>query len=140
MPATLTRNSQSDDLSARFPSTTVVVASPTAAAETIIATLTIPNFGNLAVVSGVQVFGWAAYTVGTSGTAVTLKIRQTSVSGTTVVSTGALTKTAANLYTDDVQGVDTAPPTGGVYELTMQVTNGAAASTVSAVYLGAVIV
>jgi hypothetical protein len=127
------------DLSARFPSTTVVGASPAAAAETIIGTLTIANFANIAVVSGIQLSGWAAYTVGTNGTAVQLRIRQTNVAGAVIAATGALTKTAASLYVDDVMGTDAAPGVG-VYVLTMIVTAGSATSTVSALSLTAAVV
>jgi hypothetical protein len=139
MPQPLRVNVANTDLSARFPVTTTVGASPSAAAETIIGTLNIPNFGDTVVVSGIQLTGWAAYTVGTSGTAVTLRVRQTNVSGTVVVSTGALSKTAGNLYVDDISGTDAAPG-AAVYVLTMQVTAGAAASTVSALTLQAIVV
>jgi hypothetical protein len=70
---------------------------------------------------------------------VTLKLRQTNVAGSTIATSGAMTKTAASLYADDINGVDVGAGVG-VYVLTMTVTSGAAASTVSAVYLGAVIV
>ena len=94
MPQPIRYDSTSFDLTKRFPVTTTVGASPSAASETIIGTLTIPSFSDISVVSGIIVQGWAAYTVGTSGTAVTLKIRQTNVSGTTVATTGALTRAA----------------------------------------------
>lgn len=139
MPRPITVNVAGTDLQARFPSTTTVVASPAAAAETIIANLTIPNFGDTPILNGVLLQGWAAYTVGTSGTAVTFRIRQTNVTGTVVATSGALTKTAASLYADDIGGVD-ATPGVGVYCLTMQVTAGAAASTVSALFFSAVVV
>jgi hypothetical protein len=139
MPQPIRYDSISFDLSKRFPITTTVGASPAAASETIIGTLTIPSFSDIAVVSGIIVQGWAAYTVGTSGTAVTLKIRQTNVSGTTVASTGALTRAAANLAADDINGFDSGAGVG-VYVLTMTVTAGAATSTVSALNLAAIIV
>jgi len=138
----IARNVQDVDLSARFPSTTSIVASPSAAAETIIANLTIPQFGVVPIVSGVLLQGWAAYTVGTSGASVTFRIRQTNVSGTVVVSTGALTGSqhgAGILSADDIAGVDAAPGVG-VYCLTMQVASAAAASTVSALLLTATVV
>jgi hypothetical protein len=138
VPTPIRYDSINFDLSKRYPFTTTVGASPALAAETIIGTLTIPSFADIAVVSGIILNGWAAYTVGTSGTAVTFKIRQTNVSGATIVSTGALTRTAASLAADDINGVDTSPV--GVYVLTMQVTAGGAVSTVSALYLGATIV
>ena len=140
MPADPIRITSSGvDLSDRFAASTTVVASPAAAAETIIGSLTLG--ANLSTKLGVLLTGWAAYTVGTSGSAVTLKVRQTSVSGTTIVSSGALTGSqhgAGILSADDVQGLDTAPVfPGQVYVLTMQVTAGSAASTVSAVFLAA---
>jgi hypothetical protein len=127
------------DLSGRVYHSAAVVASPAAATETIIASLTVS--GNVAVQKAVYLKGWAAYTVGTSGTAVTLRIRQTDAAGTALASTGALTKTAASLYADDVEGADTAGVLPGqVYVLTMTVTGGAASSAVSGVFLQAFVV
>jgi len=126
------------DLSGRMVYSKTVAASPSGSAETTICTLTIP--GGLALASGVLLGGWAAYTVGTSGVSVNLKIRQTSTSGSTIVATGAATKTAGSLYADDVNGVDTSPPAAGVYVLTMTVASGAATSTVSAVILFAIVI
>src|SRR6185437_10171319 len=103
----ITENSQRIDLQARFPLTTTVVGSPAAASETIIASLAIPNFGDTTMMSGVLLQGWAAYTVGTSGSAVTFRIRQTNVAGTVVVSSGALTGSqhgAGILSADDITG------------------------------------
>jgi hypothetical protein len=129
------------DLTQRVAVTTAVVGSPAAAAETIIASLTIS--GDLAVLRSVILRGFAAFTVGTSGTAVTLRIRQTNVSGTVVGTTGALTGgiAAAALVVENVAGVDASPAnTGQVYVMTLQVTAGSAASTVSAVEFDAIAV
>lgn len=112
---------------------TTVVASPALAAETIIGSVTVPS--GLTYASGVIVVGWAAFTVGTSGTAVTFRIRQSTLTGTVVVSSGALTSTAANVNERSIYAFDAAPGDGQVYEYTMQVTGGAAASTVSALTL-----
>lgn len=142
MPQPIRTSSAVVDLSVRFPVTTAVVGSPALAAETIIASLAIPQFGDITVVSGILLQGWAAYTVGTSGTAVTFRIRQTNVAGTIVVSTGALTGSqhgAAILSADDITGYDVTPGVG-VYCLTMQVTAGSAGSTVSAVSLAATVI
>jgi len=142
MPQPISVNVQRVDLSARFPVTTAVVASPAAAAETIIAQLAIPSFGDTAIMSGVLLQGWAAYTVGTSGSAVTFRIRQTQVAGTLIVSSGALTGSqhgAGILSADDISGFD-ATPGAAIYVLTMQVTAGAATSTVSAVCLAATVI
>lgn len=130
------------DLSSRIQVTTTVSASPAAAAETVIGTLTLANFTTLQVTSGIDLTGWAAYTVGTSGSAVRFRIRQTNISGSVIGDSGALTGSqhgAGILSADDCEGFDPAPGVG-VYVLTMQVTAGAAASTVSALKLRALIV
>jgi hypothetical protein len=127
------------DFSQRVQVSTTVVGSPALAAETIIAQLTLQ--GDVSVQRSVILRGWAAFTVGTSGTAVQLRIRQTNVAGTVKGDSGALTGgvTAGNLLVESVAGVDTAPAnTGQVYVLTLQVTAGAAASTVSAVEFDAI--
>ena len=135
MPQPITRNSVNDDLSTRFSGTSTVQNSPiAAAAETVIATVNLPNFGDTPIVAGVRLNGWAAFTVGTNGTAATLRIRQTNVSGTVVVSSGAVTVTAANLYALDALGADASPGVG-TYVLTLQITGGSANTTVSAVHL-----
>lgn len=126
------------DLSARIAASTAVVASPTGSSETIVASVTLPN--NVQVYNGVEIVGFAAFTVGTSGASATVIVRQTSTAGTSVATTGALTVTATDLYSVYVAGFDTAPAAGQVYKLTLTVGSGAAASTVSAVYLRALIV
>jgi hypothetical protein len=129
------------DLSGRVAETKTVVGSPAAAAETIIAQLTVDT--NLAIQSAILLRGFAAFTVGTNGTAVTLKIRRTDTSGATVATTGALTGgiTAANLVAETILGFDTGVGgTGQVYVLTLTVTGGSAASTVSAVEFDALTV
>jgi hypothetical protein len=141
MPDPIEYNAAVVDLSARFKRTTTVVASPAAAAETIIASLTILD--DLVVAQGIRLEGWAAYTVGTNGTATQLRIRQTNVAGTVKGDTGALTGgvAAAGLLAQDVIGFDAAPVLPGqVYVLTLQVTAGSAPSTVSSVFLGAIII
>lgn len=127
------------DLSARFVGTSVVAASPSGSTETVIATLTIPSFNDIAVVSGVRLLGWAAFTVGTSGVSANLQIKQTNASGTAIAATGATTQTAAHLVELTVHGFDFAPAVG-VYALTLTVASGAAASTVSELHLSAVVI
>jgi hypothetical protein len=137
MPQPITRNAVNDDLSTRFVGTSSVLNSPiAAAAETIIASVAIPNFGDTPIVAGIRLHGWAAFTVGTNGTAATLKIHQTNAAGSTVVSSGALTVTAANLVAFDVLGAD-ATPGAATYVLTLQITSGSANTTISAVHLSA---
>jgi hypothetical protein len=141
VPVPLTENAAGIDLSARVAATKTVAGSPALAAETIIASLALNT--DEAIQSGVLLRGFAAFTVGTSGTAVTLRIRQTNVTGTVVATTGALTGgiAAAALVAESILGFDAAPAvTGQTYVLTLQVTAGSAASTVSAVELDATIV
>ena len=126
------------DISARFVQSTTVVASPSAGTETVIGSLTLPS--GLSIVSGVLLLGWAAFTVGTSGVSANLKVRQTSVSGTTVAATGATTVVATNLWETGVQGFDTGAADGQIYKLTLLIGSGAAASTVSALQLVAIII
>src|SRR5206468_8525950 len=124
-------------LGARVFQSATVVASPAAATETIIASVTLAN--DLAIGSGVLLLGYAAFTAGTSGTGATLKLRQTDTSGTTVKTSGILPVTAAALYAPGILGFDASPlSNAGVYVMTLTVANGAAASTVSAVTLIAV--
>lgn len=141
MPVPLTETSSGIDLTQRIASTKTVVASPALAAETIIAQLTVNT--DETILSGILLRGFVAFTVGTSGTAATLRIRQTNVTGTVVATTGALTGgiAAGNLVAETILGVDASPAsTGQVYVLTLQITAGAAASTVSAVELDATVV
>lgn len=139
-PEPIRANIVNADLSQRFFQTQTISASPATNAETTVATLTVT--ANAAVINGIQLFGWVAFTVGTSGTAATLKIRQTSTSGSTInVGTGATTVVAANLIETGCQGLDTASTLPGqVYVLTLTITGGAATSTVSAVQLYALVV
>jgi hypothetical protein len=120
------------DLSARVQSSSTVVGSPALAAETIVCQIAALS-ATAATTLGVFVSGVASFTVGTSGTAVTLRIRQTNVSGSVIATTGALTGgvSAGNLLSQDLQGFDASPPAGGVYVLTLQITAGGAVSTVS---------
>lgn len=127
------------DLSARVFKSEVVAASPAAAAETTICSVTVS--GDLATALGVVLIGWATYTVGTNGTGVTFKIRQTDTSGTTVAASGAETAAATNLQGKTIMGVDDGQVAARqVYVLTMTVTAGSAASTVSAATLLAIAV
>lgn len=140
MPSNIEWAGQGIDFTGRIAQSTAIVASPALAAETIVASVTIP--AGVVVVNGVILFGWVAYTVGTSGTAVQLQIRQTSVGGSSIAASGALTGSqhgAGVLSADDVGGFDASPAAGQVYKLTMQVTNGAATSTVSAVQFVAIV-
>jgi hypothetical protein len=137
MPDLIVVNGRGVDLSGRFAHSETVVGSPAAAAETIIGSVPIPS--GLTITNGVLLTGWAAFTVGTSGTACTLRLRQTNVAGTVKATSGALTGgvAAANLVSFDIQGFDASPADSQIYVLTLTVTGGAATSTVSAVQITA---
>jgi hypothetical protein len=122
-----------------FFQTATIVGSPAAASETIVAQVVLPV--QVRADQNVWLFGFCAYIVGTSGTAGTLRLRRTNVGGTIVASTGALVVAATN----PVAPIIIAPDAPGavanqVYVLTLQVTAGAAASTVSAVALFAQVI
>jgi hypothetical protein len=142
MPEPIKTSVLFEDLSARFLGTSTVVASPVDNTETIIASLAIPNFGDIAVVSGIRLHGFAAFTIGTSGVSGNLKIRQTNASGSTVAATGAVNAgvwAATQLTTLTVLGFD-ATPGVATYVMTLTVASGAAASTVSGLHLSAVVI
>lgn len=139
MPLPITDTAGGLDLSLRVVRSSTVVASPAAAAETTICTITVT--GDIVVNQAVGLEGWAAYTVGTNGVSGQLRLRQTSSAGTLIADSGAVTRTAAQLVEQSVFGQDTAAVLPGqVYVLTLQVASGSAASTVSAVYLRAFVV
>lgn len=139
MPPPIQTTARGIDLSPRFVYSKTVAGSPAAAAETTAATLTVPE--DLVVATGIEVVAWCALTVGTNGTSVTLKIHHTDASGATLASSGAVTATAANLITVSAHGIDLVPVLPGqIYIATLTVANGSAASTVSAVYLRALVV
>lgn len=134
-PVPITVNAAEMDFSSRWVVSTTVVASPADNTETIIASVIIPD--NVQIFTGVRVTGWAAFTVGTSGVSANLKVRRTNVSGTTVAATGATTVAATDLVERSIVCLDTAVPAGTIYKLTLTIGSGAAASTVSAVFLDA---
>lgn len=135
------------DKSPRFYTSSAIVGSPALAAETVVCQITGLDT-QLGVATGVFLSGVVSFTVGTSGSAVTVRIRTgtTAGSGTVVATTGALTGgvSAGNLLSQDIQGSDTTN-TGGAalgsasYCLTLQVTNGGATSTVSQTNLVALV-
>jgi hypothetical protein len=136
------------DLSPRMVSSNTVVGSPATNAETVVCQITGLNTG-LTVVSGIFLSGGASLTVGTSGTALTFRIRTgtSAGAGTVICTTGALTGgiAAGNLVSQDCQALDTNTAAGAQlattsYCLTVTVTGGAATSTVSQANLFAIII
>lgn len=140
MPEPLHLSAVNLDQSPRFAQSSAVVGSPATNAITSICAVTVPNFGALTVVTGVQLEGWCAFTVGTSGVSALLQIRQTGTAGAVIATTGLLTVVAANLVTFAVQGIDTAPLAAGVWIIALTIGSGAAISTVSAAQLTATVI
>lgn len=138
MPAPITVTAAGIDLTPRVFKSTAVAASPTDDTETIVCTLTVT--GDIAAIAGVLLIGFFAFTVGTNGVSAAAKIHRTNAAGTTIVSSGLVTATAANLSERTVVGFDTAPVLPGqVYVLTATVTSASAGSTVSAAALVAIV-
>lgn len=139
MPEAIKYGGAAVDLSPRLFFTNAVAASPAAATETIIATLTIT--ADVALQKGVVLAGFGAFTQGTDGTTVVLRIRRTDASGTIVKATGALPYAAAVVGAIDIDAVDTGiTPLNQVYVLTATHANASAASTYSAVTLSAIVI
>lgn len=119
--------------------TFAVTASPSAAAETVVATLT-----GVDLKFSDQVIKLSAainFTVGTSGNAATLKLRRDSLTGTQVGATVTLPVTTV-VATDTVIGVIYASDqpgnvAGATYVLTLTVASAAATSTVNNVNITA---
>lgn len=139
MPQPIQYTAAGIDLSPRIYTDTSVDASPAAAAETIIATVTCT--ADIAAVAGIELVGWCSVTIGASGTTSTLRLRRTNAAGTAVATSGAFTTAAAGVFDLPIMGFDTGPTLPGqVYVLTLTVANAAATSTVGAVYLRALVV
>lgn len=144
MTAPILRNAEGEDFSPRFVVSKAIVASPSGTAETVVASTPVfPAGFDATVVVGVLIVAQVAFTVAGSGTAVTYRIRTgvTAGSGTVVFNSGATTAgiAAANLVIENLIGIDTAPGSlsSQQYSLTLAVTGGSGASTVSAVAISA---
>jgi hypothetical protein len=138
MPVPIRDTAASIDLTPRVFKSTAIVASPPDGTETIISTLTVT--GDIAAIAGILVVGFAAFTVGTNGVSAAAQIRRTNAAGTSIISSGLVTATAANLTERAIVGFDTGPTLPGqVYVMTLTVTSASAGSTVSAATLVAIV-
>lgn len=121
------------DFSGRLYVSNTIIGSPAANGETAIATTPVVD-GTLEYAKAL-VDATVAYTIGTSGSACTVQIRQGSgTAGASIFTTGAQTgghNTAGLLVSDEVSTYDLAP--APQYTITLQITAGAGASTVSKV-------
>ena len=127
------------DMTPRFWQTTTVAASPSAGVITAIASLLIS--GDSAICSGVWLTAQAAFTAGTAAVTALLEIRETSTTGTLIASSGLVTVVATKLFTQSIQGFDTAAVTPGqVYKLCLTMGSGSATSTVSSLQLAALVI
>jgi len=134
MPEAIRMGGAGVDLSQRAFRDDTVDASPAAATETVIATLSLG--ADLGFGLGVLVIGYAAWTVGTAGVSGTFRIRRDSITGTIIKASGAKTVVAAALHDECIVGIDASPTfPNEVYVLTLQVGSASGVSTVSAVEL-----
>jgi hypothetical protein len=122
-----------------FYSTFAITGSPSAAAETVVATLTGVELKYSDQV--IKLSGAINFTVGTSGNAATLRIRRDTLTGTLVGTAQTLPVTTV-VATDTVIGavnVSDQPGNvaGQVYVMTLQVATAAATSTVNNVNITA---
>jgi hypothetical protein len=117
---------------------TAVLGSPATSAETAIVTL--PGFTPPSDTDVVLLFGWLAFTVGTSGVSTRARIEQGAAAGGTAVGdTGLVSATAAKLVTLVVFATDTPGVVNNFqYTMTLIVGSGAAISTVSQAALFAI--
>src|ERR1051326_4299470 len=113
-PIPISESGAGIDLSPRVFSSATVVASPADATETTVVSVTCP--GDIAIVSGILVMCFVAFTVGTNGVSANLKIRRTSAAGTTLTATGAVNEgatAATQLVYRYAQFFDTGPTMPG---------------------------
>lgn len=118
-------------------SSNVVSGSPAAAAETVIATLS-----TVSTQFGGQVVRFAAnvdLSPQAAVTAITYRIRRTSLTGTLVGTIGPIAPSAAPIgrLVSEIEMTDQPGDSSGPYVLTAQCTAGAAPSTVNAVFFQA---
>lgn len=125
----ITYNGGAVDLSPRVSQNTTVVASPAAATETIIASITVPS--GITITAGVLVICSFGVTIGTNGVSYRTRVRNTGVTGTVVGDTGVETGSAASLYNVTVIGWDTAAVAGTLEKVTLTIASGSASSTVT---------
>lgn len=137
----ITRTAAGLDLSDRVFENHTVSASPAGSSITTVATATWAPSDFPPMVYGCYLSCELALTIGTSGVSALLQIRRSSSSGTVIASTGAITVSAASLYSISAQGVDAvAFVPGQAWVVCLTIGSGAAASTVSSVSLFGIVV
>jgi hypothetical protein len=97
------------------------VATPASAAETLIATVNVPNLGDNPLIQGVVVDGIINITTGTTATAVVIRVRRTNISGAIVGTAQTHSIGAATNGSIPFSAFDSAP-VPGVYVVTVSVT------------------
>lgn len=120
-----------------FTTTTITAATVVTTAETVIATL-----NNVSTSLPGQVVRFDAQcdlTTGTLATAITWRIRRTSLTGTAAVTLGPTVSgvAAASRGTYDIEGTDAPGESSGPYVLTVQFTGATTNATINAVILQA---
>src|SRR5271169_1417930 len=111
----------------------VIVGSPALAAETVICQ--VGPFPADFLSRLVILTGWCVFTVGTTGTAVRLRVHRNALGGTDVSAAPGIAQTAvaASVIEQIHNTQDTLTDGQDIYVLTLQVTGGSAVSTVAGV-------
>jgi hypothetical protein len=128
VPAPIHETAAGLDLSPRVFVTTTTIGSPANQTEAVVARVTVA--GDVALVLGVVLIGWLAIRVGTSGTSLRMRVRQTGLGGTVLADTDAVTEAAGSNVTRFALGLDQAAVLPQVYALTSQTADAVATSTV----------
>lgn len=127
------------DLSKRVQLSTTIVASPAGNAETAVASLTITDA--LSTALGVILIGGLTAPIGTSGVSTQLRFYHGTTSGTKIGDSGAILATAGDVQAPVWFGFDNAPVLPNqVYTMSLTVGSGAAATTISQLFLLALII
>lgn len=139
MPAPIHDTAAGMDLSPRVFATATFIGSPANPTEAVVARVTVS--GDVALVVGVVLLAFLSIRVGTAGTSVRMRLRQTGLGGAVVADTGAIPETAGTIVTRLALGLDQAAVMPGqVYALTSQTADAVATSTVQEVALVALAV
>lgn len=138
MPAPIRETAAGMDLSPRVFATATFVGSPANQTEAVVARVTVS--GDIALVVGVVLVVFLSIRVGTSGTSVRMRLRQTGLAGTVLADTDAIPETAGTFVTRLAVALDQAAVLPQVYALTSQTADAVATSTVQQVALVALAV
>jgi hypothetical protein len=111
---------------------TTAVATGAAAAETVVATIGVPNLGDNPLIQGVTIqASLNNLAPGAGTTAGVIRVRKGTVAGTQVGVNKANTQANGTTQSDSIRAYDPAPVSGQVYVITYQQTGGTGAGTIA---------